>query len=269
MKLCIIIPAAGASRRYSDASKRAGVEAPRSKLDEELGGRPVLQRSVELFTTLPQVLQTIVAGPADPDGFAAFKLRYGDKLGLLGCELIPGGRDERYQTVQLALAKVRPEITHVAIHDGARPCASPELIQRLLDAAARFPAVIPGIDVADTLKRVGQEEIAPAERDPLASILGDGPSKGYRAVTETIDRKHAVAVQTPQIFERELILKAYGQKDLRSTDDAQLVERLGQQVIVVPGDVRNIKITRPEDLTLARAILNVKPPEERPSFLKF
>jgi 2-C-methyl-D-erythritol 4-phosphate cytidylyltransferase len=283
MKLAVIVPAAGASQRYREAAKRAGVELPRSKLDEDLGGRPVLQRTVELFANLMiegvEVGPIIVAGPADAEELAAFKARYGDKLGLLGCTLCAGGKDHRWETVRNALALVPASATHVAVHDAARPCASVELIERVLAAAAKHPAVIPAVDVSDTIKRVHPEPIKDDSVDPLAAIFGAdaggaAASRGpvLRAVRETVERVNLVAVQTPQVFEAGLLRRAYAQGDLSGTDDAQLVERLGVggvSVVVVPGDVRNLKITRPEDLVVARSVLGVKAPEAKAAHLRF
>lgn len=277
MNIAVIIPAAGSSRRFSEsASADLGVEFTRSKLDEDLGGRPVLQRTVELFGKHPDVSLTIVAGPADGEAFAEFKVRYGDKLGLLGVRLCQGGKTHRYETVANAL-KLVPEdgsITHVAVHDAARPCASPELIERVFhaasDAGGGHKAVIPGLDVPDTLKRVSDKPVE-AKADPLAAILG-GESKSKsigRRVEETVDRARLVSVQTPQVFELALLRRAYAQKDLSSTDDAQLVERLGEPVLVVPGEAGNLKITRYSDVRLARAILGVRPPAEREAHKRF
>jgi 2-C-methyl-D-erythritol 4-phosphate cytidylyltransferase len=267
MKLAVIIPAAGSSRRYNADADTAALN-PRSKLDEDLGGRPVLQRTVELFTNLPQTAVVIVAGPADPQAMAAFKDRYADKLGLLGVKLCAGGETHRYQTVRNALALVPEGCTHVAVHDAARPACPPELIERLLDAAEKFPAVIPGLPVPDTLKRA-PASVADPSPDPLAAILGAAPERRFAVVQATVDRAAVFAVQTPQIFRRDLLARAYAQANLDSTDDAQLIERLGEQVVIVPGDARNIKITHAADLPLVRAILGTRPPEQRPAHMRF
>lgn len=267
MKLAVIIPAAGSSRRYN-AQADANALAARSKLDEDLGGRPVLQRTVELFTNLPQTMTVIVAGPADPAAMAAFKDRYADKLGLLGVKLCMGGESHRYETVRNALALVPDSCTHIAVHDAARPACPPDLIERLLDAAEKFPAVIPGLPVADTLKR-STESVAAPSPDPLASILGAAPERRFGVVDATVDRSGLFAVQTPQVFTRDLLLRAYAQSKLDSTDDAQLVERLGERVVIVPGDARNLKITHAADLPLIRAILGTRPPEQRPAHMRF
>jgi 2-C-methyl-D-erythritol 4-phosphate cytidylyltransferase len=271
MNLAVIIPAAGFSTRYQQAAAEGGVDptATRSKLDEDLGGRPVLQRTVELFANHPAVNLIVVAGPHDEDAFAEFKLKYGDKLGLMGVKLVRGGKTHRYETVAAALALVPDSATHIAVHDGARPCTPLDLLERVLEAAERHPAVVPALDVADTLKRVGAP-IDESDADPLAAILGaPAARKGPRPVESTVDRAGLVAVQTPQVFERELLKRAYAQSDLTSTDDAQLVERLGERVIVVPGDARNLKITRPADLQLARLVLNVRGPDHKPAHKRF
>ena len=266
MKLAVIIPAAGHSKRYSE-----GQEFARSKLDEDLGGRPVLQRTIELFSNVDAVSCIIVAGPHDPEAFGDFKRRHGDKLGLLGVRLCPGGKTHRYETVKAALDHVPADCTHIAVHDAARPCTPIELVERVLDAAAKYAAVIPAIDVPDTLKRVSDRERDDRDVDPLDAILGDAGKRNtlVREVGQTVDRAGLVAVQTPQVFEAGLLRRAYGQADLVSTDDAQLVEKLGEPVTVVQGDPRNIKITRPIDLMLARAVLGAKGPEGRPAHKRF
>jgi 2-C-methyl-D-erythritol 4-phosphate cytidylyltransferase len=212
----------------------------------------------------------IVAGPAEPQAFEQFKLRHADKLSILGVKLVKGGPDHRWQTVQAALAAVPESATHIAVHDAARPCTPPELLDRLFEAAQKHPAVIPAVEVHDTLKRTAESEAA-AEEDPLDRILGGAgkPRGKQRIVAETIDRAGLVAVQTPQVFEAALLRRAYAQKELAGTDDAQLVERLGQPVVVVEGDNRNIRITLPSDLPLARAILGLKGPEGRAVHKRF
>lgn len=272
MKLAVIIPAAGFSSRYAEALKaETATDLARSKLDEDLGGRPVLQRTVELFTNHDAVSSIIVAGPAEPQAFTEFKTRHGDKLGLLGVKICRGGQTHRYETVKAALAEVPADATHIAVHDAARPCLSVELLERLMDAAGKYAAVIPGIDIPDTLKRVGEREIDDRDVDPLDAILGTAGKKNTRVreVESTVDRSRMIAVQTPQVFRADLLKRAYAQSDLASTDDAQLVERLGERVTVIQGDPRNIKITRPSDMHLARAILGVRGSEGRAAHKRF
>jgi 2-C-methyl-D-erythritol 4-phosphate cytidylyltransferase len=266
MNIAVIIPAAGASSRFQQ-----GLEFARSKLDEDLGGRPVLQRTIEMFTKHPDVGAVIVAGPYDEDAMAEFKLRHGDKLSILGVRLVTGGRTHRYETIAAALAHVPDDATHIAVHDAARPCTPVELVERVFDAADRHDAVIPAIEATDTIKRVS-EPVDDAEPDPLDAILGTGDGgsrKTVRHVEETVNRVSLWACQTPQVFAADLLRRAYAQDDLASTDCAQLVERLGEPVTVIEGDPRNIKITRPTDMELARSILHVHAPKGRPTHKRF
>lgn len=235
-------------------------------MDEDLGGRPVLQRSVELFATLDCVRTIIVAGPAE--GYDEFVLTHGDKLGLLGVKVCRGGKTHRWETVKAALELVPSDATHVAVHDGARPITPPELIERVLAAAEKHVAVIPAIDVPDTIKKAS----APTESkeiDPFDAILGVGAKASFRTVQGTVPRDGLVLVQTPQVFEVGLLKRAYAQADLSSTDDAGLIERLGESVVIVEGDPRNLKITKPADLHMVRLLGGFKGPAERAAHKRF
>jgi 2-C-methyl-D-erythritol 4-phosphate cytidylyltransferase len=269
MRISVIIPAAGSSTRYN-ANHDDPLGSTRSKLDEDLGGKTVLQRSIELFNTREEVAQVIVAGPHDENAFADFKLRHGDRIALLGATLVQGGKDHRYETVANALRVINDTCTHIAIHDAARPATDAALIDRVFDAAKSHPAVVPGTPVSDTLKRVDPDPIEDdSSIDPVASILGVGTTHAMHRVESTIDRSHLMQVQTPQVFERELLIRAYAQGNLNSTDDAGLVERLGEPVVIVEGDPLNIKLTRAQDLPLVRAIMGVKAPSSRPTHKRF
>jgi 2-C-methyl-D-erythritol 4-phosphate cytidylyltransferase len=159
------------------------------------------------------------------------------------------------------------------------------LIDRIFDTATRYAAVIPGVEVPDTLKRTSEVDRPAEDRDPLAAILGDDApgshkNRKLRIVESTLDRSRVFAIQTPQVFEAALLRKAYEQEDLTSTDDAALVERLlaahpekkggtSSAVVVIDGDIRNIKITRPADVRMARSILGVGASQERPAHKRF
>lgn len=244
----VIIPAAGASRRFGQGDKLA----------QDLGGRPMLLRTVEIFARRDDVARIVVAAP--PAELDAFRDRYGAQLGFHGAAIVAGGTVERWETVRNALDAVPPECTHIAVHDAARPCAPEELVARVFDAAKVHDAVIPGDPVTQTLKRVGEELVDAEEEDSIAdAILGDLSESTKirgRRVLETIPRAGLVAVQTPQVFRAELLRRAYAQGSLDgATDDAMLVERLGVTVIAVDGDPRNIKVTTPADLAMVRALL--------------
>jgi len=260
MHIAVIIPAAGSSTRYGG-----------DKLGQDLGGRAVLLRTVELFTKRDDVRAIIVAAP--PDSLDEFRDRHGATLAFHGVQIVAGGRIERWETVRNALAALPVEATHVAVHDAARPATPPEVIDRAFEAARKFDAVIPVLPIHATVKRLGDDAESAVEADPIADlILGAdvGPKNNARPVRETIDRRGLVMVQTPQVFSASLLRRAYAEADLDGvTDDAQVVERLGERVMAVEGDPRNVKITTPADLALVRAILNVAPASERPVHKRF
>jgi 2-C-methyl-D-erythritol 4-phosphate cytidylyltransferase len=144
--------------------------------------------------------------------------------------------------VQKALEKVKSDVDFVAIHDAARPCIANEWISQIFAAAEKSGAAIPAIPVGGTLKRVANQSIV-----------------------ETVSREGLWEAQTPQVFRRELLLKAYAQRGgFVATDDAQLVERIGQKITIVPGSPINLKITSREDLRLAEHAIKAMP---KPKFL--
>ena len=271
MRISVIIPAAGSSTRYNQSADSSTqiLGTVRSKLDEDLGGKSVIQRTIELFNTHELVDQIIVAAPFNDQAFESFKANHADRLSLLGAKLIRGG-EQRFNSVQAALEHIDESSTHIAIHDAARPATKPELIDRIFDAAKNHDAVIPGVPVNDTIKRVSdcplQDE---TQADPIAAILGDTQSSPIYEVNETLDRTSTMLIQTPQVFERKLLIEAYAQDDLSSTDDAGLIERLSKQVVVVQGDPTNLKLTHESDLPLLRAIMGVKKTAQRPTHKRF
>jgi 2-C-methyl-D-erythritol 4-phosphate cytidylyltransferase len=264
MKACVIVVAAGKSTRFGSSDK----------LLQDLGGRPLLVRAVEAFTKRPEVSAIVVAGP--PDEFQQFCDRYGATLGFHGAKVVEGGRTARWESVRNALDAVPDDCTHIAVHDAARPVLSGDLLDRVFEAGNQMSAVIPGIPVQSTVKRVSDEVDAIREQDDDAladTILGEEGRVTIeaRTVTETVDRRGLYEIQTPQIFKADLLRRAYAEQDNLhgATDDASLVERMGATVHVVDGDVTNVKVTRADDIRLVRALLGVKPPAERPVHKRF
>lgn len=261
MQIAVILPAAGMSKRFH-AQTGVADPASKSKIEYDLAGKPVFVRALELFDNRPRVAQIIIA--VNPDTVDEFRFRWADKLSFFGVSIVAGGKAERWETVLKALDAVKSSCTHVAVHDAARPLTSSKLIDRVFDAAEKFPAVIPGLPVSATLKRVANDDAAAKKSaDPLDAILG-GPDKTVtppRRVVGTVDRSDLVEVQTPQVFEISLLRRAYA--PLREgklsgkgiTDDAGLIESLGEPVYVVDGEATNLKITRPDDLKLAEAFV--------------
>jgi 2-C-methyl-D-erythritol 4-phosphate cytidylyltransferase len=270
MHICLILPAAGRSRRFTSAAGADGTGG--DKLAQDLGGRPLLVRTIEAFAKRAEVKHIIVAGP--PDDFEAFRGRFGPVLGFHGATLVEGGRVERWETVRNALAAVPAGTTHVAVHDAARPGVSDELVTRVFEAARMVAAVIPGLPIHGTVKRVSEaaESIASAEDAVADLILGDAgrAAASARRVRETLDRRGLMEIQTPQVFELSLLRRAYAQPDLNgATDDASLIEWLGEPVHVVEGDPRNFKVTTQADLRLMRAVLGLGEPAQLPAHLRF
>jgi 2-C-methyl-D-erythritol 4-phosphate cytidylyltransferase len=223
----VILPAAGQSRRFHDQAYK--------KPFAPLAGRAVWLHSAERFMNRPDVKQVIVAVAAEDREL--FDLKFGANIAILGVQVIDGG-EHRTDTVQRALEHVKPEINFVAIHDAARPCLADPWIDAVFAAAERDGAAILATPVSATLKRVNKQN----------------------HIEATVDRQSLWEAQTPQVFRRELITDAYARRGREAvTDDAQLVERLGHGVTVVPCSPLNLKITSRDDLRLAEQILKVMP----------
>lgn len=220
-----VVVAAGSARRME------GID----KILTPLGELPVLVHTLYAFQDCPVIGEVIVVTREDLlvevsrlcKNFALDKVR----------KVMVGGA-ERIHSVQAGLREVDPEAELIAIHDGARPLVTSEVIEEAVAAAARSGAAAPAIPVIDTIKRW---------EDGLA--------------VETVDRSTLRAVQTPQVFEAGLI-RAATQKALEDgellTDDCGAVERLGKKVTLTQGSRENIKITTPLDLVLGEAILTAR-----------
>lgn len=231
-KYSVILPAAGKSSRFKDQHYK--------KVFANLAGRAVWLHVADRFMNRSDTLQTIlVISPEDREDFMS---KFGANIAILGIEVVDGGA-ERSDSVEAALAHVKPEADFVCIHDAARPCFVDPWIDKVYAAAEKAGAAIDAVPVASTLKRVSANH----------------------AIDETVDRARLWAAQTPQVFRRELILEAYANRDgFQATDDAQLVERIGRAVTVVQGSAMNIKITTKDDLRLAEATLKVLPKPKLP-----
>lgn len=257
MNTTVILPAAGLGSRFA-----VGDRASSSKIEFELAHKPVFLRTIDLFHGRADVGQIILA--VNRRKLDDFKFRWEDQLAFLGVTLIAGGEAERWQTVQLALEHVSEQATHVAVHDAARPCASPKMIDRVFEAAKQYGAALPGLPMSDTLKRVG-EPVDPAKSDdPLDAIFdSQTPAKAAaRPVLQTVPRHDLYRVQTPQVFEKQIILDAYQSIDeaqsIGLTDDASVIERAAGEVLVVQGDPLNLKLTHPADAELLETTLQIR-----------
>ena len=223
----VILPAAGASSRFKDKHYK--------KPFAPLAGRAVWLHSAERFLNRPEVKQVILVISAEDR--EDFNFKFAPNVAILGIDVVEGGK-ERADSIERALAQVKPEVDFVAVHDAARPCLADEWITKVFEAAEKLGAAILAVPVASTLKRVGANH----------------------AITETVSREGLWEAQTPQVFRRQLLLDAYAKRGgFVATDDAQLVERLGKPVTVVQGSPINLKITTQEDLRLAEQALKAMP----------
>lgn len=231
MKVAVIIPAAGAGKRFG-----GDVKKPFATLD----GRPVFLRSVELFINREDICGIHLA--VAPDDYDVVREKYAANLMLMGLKLVRGGA-ERFESVRLALEQTPAEADLVAVHDAVRPCVLSSWIDAVFAAAGESGAAILAAPLTGTIKRVAGG-----------------------AVTETVARTGLYEAQTPQVFRRELLQKAYAAlpADARPTDDAEVVERAGHAVRIVTTDRRNLKITTPSDMALAEQILKDFQRQARP-----
>ena len=198
-----------------------------------IAGQPVLTRSLLSLTEF--VGEILVLSRSGEEHLCRQAT-----AGLPNCHVLIGG-DTRQQSVYNGLRQATGE--YVLIHDGNRPLASSSMIKRVLDAAIESGAAIPAVPVVDTIKQV---------------------SRGH--VCSTLPRHQLRAVQTPQVFRRNLLIQAYEfaeTNNITATDDASLVEALGHPVAVVEGERDNIKITTPDDIQRAQVILGHAEPTIR------
>ncbi len=226
-KVAVIIPAAGQGIRFGGNMPKQFVPVM---------GKPLL------FWTLKAVLETglidlcvIVLPRRNFDSYRDLVISWLEDLSeshnVKNILTVPGG-DERQESVWEGLKNLPDSAEWVAIHDGARPLITQALFLRVLEKARSVGAAIAAIPARDTVKKVGQP--------PKNAII-----------TETLDRSFVWLAQTPQIFRRDIIMKAYEEafaSHFTGTDDASLVERLNYPVAIAEGDPLNIKVTSKEDM---------------------
>lgn len=233
MSVEAIVPAAGSGTRMKST-------LPKPLL--KIGGKPIIVHTLEALAANPGIKRILVA--LNPDNSDKFKKAIGGyKIGK-EVSFIPGGMT-RGDSVGNCLKQVSVRTDLVLIHDAVRPFISPVLISRLIREAKKSRAVICGVPVKNTIKRVVCRRPSAVVRLPSAVF-----------VERTLDRENLWEIQTPQVFDKALLTEAYKRYGNSSgTDDASLVEKMGQKVKVIEGSYSNIKITTPEDLVLAKAIL--------------
>lgn len=197
-----------------------------------LGGRPLFAHAVEVFERCPLIDGIIlVTHEYHILDFEDVVKHYNYRK----VERVVVGGSTRCDSVYNGLREIGASTQTVVIHDGARPLLKAQVLEEAVVQCGTYDAVIAAVPVKPTIKRVDRE-------------------KGV--VLETLDRRDLWEVQTPQVFKKDILLKAYAQRgEMEPTDDAGLVERLGVPVKVIQGDYANIKITTQEDLVIAEAFL--------------
>ena len=212
---------------------RMGAPVPKQFL--ELKGKPILRLTLEKFIEAVPDLHVLTVLPED---HVSTWRDYCLKANFTCPQRLVKGGFTRFHSVKNALEHI-PDGALVAVQDGVRPLMSVEKIRELFDAAVYVPALIPVLPVTDTLKVL--------EKRADGALMTTG---------ERIDRSRIYGAQTPQIFHSELLKAAYSQGyDTLFTDDASVAEKYGIPLTFIEGERYNIKITTPEDLVLARAIM--------------
>jgi len=199
------------------------------KLFAPLGGRPLLARTLTAFQECAAVRRVVLVLAADN---LTRGLALAEEEGLSKVRTVCLGGRRRQDSVWEGLEALGP-CAWVVVHDGARPLVTPQLIEEGLAAARETGAAVCALPAPDTVKRVDEQG----------------------RVLHTLDRRRLWLVQTPQVFRYDILREAHKRSRRAATDDAALVERLGYRVRVYLGSPRNLKVTTPEDLALAEALL--------------
>lgn len=224
----VIIVAGGVGHRYGSA---------RPKQFMLLDGLPVLARTINNFAAALPGATIVVVLPAEHVGFwQNLRARFD-----VCAHTVTEGGATRFDSVRNGLAALDAGVGLIAVQDGVRPLGSPELIRRCVEAAAQHGAAIPVIEPSDSFR----------ETD------GEG--------SHIVDRNRLRIVQTPQVFRAEILRPAYETPYREAfTDDASVVEQTGRPIFLCEGEVSNLKITRPEDLPIAEALLAAREENANP-----
>ncbi|OQA01493.1 MAG: 2-C-methyl-D-erythritol 4-phosphate cytidylyltransferase [Planctomycetes bacterium ADurb.Bin401] len=244
MKIAVIICAAGSSTRFVKEQKH-NLEAAKKKQFADVAGRPAFLRSIEFFAGRDDVKQIIMSIPAEDEEI--FKITHGANVSFHGVKLCIGG-SERFETVAKALAMVNDDIDIVAVHDAVRCCLTEKWVDDVFKAAEKNGAAMLACPVVATLKKVENGQII-----------------------QTVDRAGLFEAQTPQVFKKDLLIKACANIEKldkkKISDDSQLVEALGHKVAIVETDFSNIKITNKSDIAIAEAIIKSRAKEKPKGYI--
>ncbi|MBR2162580.1 MAG: 2-C-methyl-D-erythritol 4-phosphate cytidylyltransferase [Bacteroidales bacterium] len=224
----VIIMAAGSGTRM-------GAEVPKQFI--ELGGKAILQRTIEIFLDACPGISVVTVLPED---HMTYWRNYCLERNFICPQVLVKGGITRFHSVRNALEKI-PEGAVVAVHDGVRPLLTPGMVSRMFEEAENTPALIPVVPCVDTMR------VLHRNGDMLETVPG-----------ASVDRSVLFGVQTPQIFHSEILKAAYSLPyETSFTDDASVVEKYGKNLSYTMGERFNIKMTTKDDLLFARAIMSI------------
>lgn len=212
-------------------SERMGPKVDKAFLS--LGTKPVLAYSLLAFEKCPDIDGVVLVVRKDRvDSARAMAAMFG----CAKVRKVLAGGSKRQVSVGIGVSQLNEDVNIVAVHDGARPCVTPEMISETIKTAKRYGSGVAAVRISDTVKLV---------------------ERGM-TVSKTLNRSKLWAVQTPQTFKRELLVRALAavkKKGITITDEASALEFINEVVRLVPAQVSNVKVTSPDDLTMATAIL--------------
>jgi 2-C-methyl-D-erythritol 4-phosphate cytidylyltransferase len=226
---------------------RMGGETPKQFL--ELDGSPILLHTLRRLASCDTITEIILATRADE--IQRMEERCRQEKFRQTVHVVKGGAT-RQESVAAALGHVGDDVELVAVHDAVRPFVTREQVSRVIDEARKCGAAILGVPAMDTVKEVKRSSLP----------------QDVALITGTIPRERVVLAQTPQVFLTKLLKEAFAKAaadGVNASDEAGLVERLGYDVHVVHGTERNIKITKPSDMELARLYLDLERTKAHPA----
>lgn len=239
-KTVAIVPAAGIGKRFGSA---------KSKLLHDIGGKPIIIRVLELLQGVAGIdeIVPVLKGDDLKNGAALIESYAIPKVK----RIAPGGK-ERQDSVYHGINMLDDTTSVVVVHDGARPFADRDLFSAALAGLKECDGVVVGVPVKDTIKQVKRQKSEHRDRLAEEEVL---------TVQKTLERSVLWAVQTPQVFDFRKLKAAHKKAQAEgfyATDDAALVEKYGGTIRIVMGSYGNIKITTPEDIYIAEAILKAQ-----------
>ena len=222
----VLLAAAGRSERFGGG--------PVKKVFQKIDRKPLWQHAAEVFVGHPTVHQIVlIVHPTDQE---FVQEQWAGTLAMLGIDWVLGG-DQRWESVQRGLERLRPEIEWVAVHDAARPCLTRKAFDSVAQQAIEHGAAILAQPIHGTVKRSDAEGL----------------------VVQTVPRDRLWQAQTPQVARRQWLEQAYEKRgNLSPTDESQLLEHAGYPVRLVEGSPWNIKVTRREDMRFAEIALRAE-----------